>query len=156
MLYFFFGAAFFEAFNAILRGGTGKSTTLTRRSLSLRDQHIAITRARYCALDHDEVVLKIDAANAQVANRDLRVAHVARHTLTGEYARRERRCTDRTLHLEHVTVRLGTAAEAVATNDARKTAALGGSDHINELLVGEDVDQNAVASLHCNLFAIGS
>ena len=75
------------------------------------------------------------------------MAHVAGHALAGEYARRERRGADRTLHLEHVTVRLGTAAEAVAANDARETAALGVADDVDELLVVEDVDQDAVAGL---------
>src|SRR6185437_9499512 len=96
----------------------------------------------YCAFDQEEIVFKIDTANAKVANRDLRVSHVAGHTLAGEYTRRERRCTDRTLNLEHVTVRLGTAAETVAANDTRKTTSLGSADHIDEPLVVEDIDQN--------------
>src|SRR5205823_13695534 len=78
--------------------------------------------------------------------------HVARHALTWKYAGRERRGANRTLHLKHVTVRLGTAAEAVTPNDASEATALGGSDHVDKLLVVEDVNQNAVASLDCNCF----
>src|SRR6202023_1958334 len=76
-------------------------------------------------------------------------------TLAGKYAGRKRRGADRTLHLEHVAVRLGTAAEAVAANDASEAAAFGGSDDVNELFVVEDIDQNAVASLDSDcLFAL--
>ena len=51
-------------------------------------------------------------------------------------------------------MRLGTAAEAMAANDAGEAAALGGADDVDELLVGEDVDQDAVAGLGGNcLFA---
>jgi hypothetical protein len=77
------------------------------------------------------------------------VAHVARHTLAGKDARRERGCADGALHLEHVTVCLGAAAEAMTTNNAGKATSLGGADHIDKLLVGEDIDHDAIASLHC-------
>src|ERR1700758_2110137 len=75
----------------VLRCGTGEPATLTRRSLGLGDKNVSITRAGDCTLNQKEVVLKIDTADAEIADRDLRVTHVARHTLSGEYTRRERR-----------------------------------------------------------------
>src|SRR5580692_3841110 len=60
---------------------SSKATTLARRSLSLGDKNVSITRAGYCAFDHEEVVFEVNAADAQVANCDLRVAHMAGHTL---------------------------------------------------------------------------
>src|SRR5260370_24307971 len=97
-----------RSLQCILRCRAGKSTTLTWRSLGLGDENEAIARTWNCAFDHDEVVLEIDAADAKVANRDLRVTHVARHALAREYTRREGLGTDLTLHLQHVTVRLAT------------------------------------------------
>src|ERR1700727_3952921 len=128
----------------------GKPTTLARRSLGLGDEHETVARTGDCAFNHEEIVFKIDAANAKVADRDLCVAHVTRHALTGKHAGRKRRGADRTLHLEHVAVRLGTAAEAMAANNAGKTAALGSSNNVDELLIVEDVNHDAVASLNGN------
>jgi hypothetical protein len=80
---------------------------------------------------------------------------MAWHTLAGKYARRKGRGANRTLYLEHVTVRFGTTAEAVAANNASEAATLGGSDDVDKLFVVEDVDQYAIASLYGNyLFAL--
>ena len=110
--YFFFGAAFFEAFNgssvpapANPRRSLGGAFAFETRTYPSRGPGTAPSTI-------SRLSSSINAANAQVANRDLIRAHVARHALAREHARRERRGADRTLHLEHVTVRLGTAAEA--------------------------------------------
>jgi len=52
-----------------------------------------------------------------------------------------------TLHLEHVSVRLGSAAETVPANDTGKTTALGGPNHIDKPRLGENVYQHAVSGL---------
>ena len=54
--------------------------------------------------NQQEIILEIDRANPKVTYRDLRVAHVTRHTLPREDPRRKRRCANRTLDLEHVTM----------------------------------------------------
>src|SRR5277367_2941170 len=66
----------------VLGCGTSEATTLARRSLGLGDEHETITRTGNGSFDQQEVVVEIDAANAQVANRDLSVAHVTGHALT--------------------------------------------------------------------------
>ena len=135
-----------RAFNASVRCGTGEATTLSRRSLGLRDQHIAITGPGTAPSTINRL-----SSRSMPRIRRLRTVicscHVARHTLTREYTRRERRCADRALDLEHVTVRLRTAAEAMTANDARETAALRGPDDVDELLVAEDLDHDAIAGL---------
>src|SRR5262249_38733600 len=137
------------------RGRASESATLARRSLSLRNQHISIARSRDCAFHHQQVLVEIDTAHAQVANRYLVGAKVTRHPLARKHARRKARCADRHLHLEHMTVRLGTTAESVPANDACKTAALRRADHIHKLRFGKDVDQHTIASLDA-LFAFSA
>src|SRR5437879_3127630 len=102
-----------RSLQCILRCGAGKSTTLSRWGLGLRDEHETIAWTGDRTFDHEQIVFEVDPSNAEVADGDLFVSHMAGHALAGEYARGEGRGTDRTLHLEHVTVRLGTAAEAV-------------------------------------------
>ena len=51
----------------------------------------------------------------------------------GKHARRKAGGADRTLHLEHVSVRLGSAAETVPAHHAGKAPALGGADHVHKL-----------------------
>src|SRR6476660_4440258 len=115
--------------------GSGKSTTLARRSFRLRNQHIAFAGPRYCAFHHQQVLFEIDSTNAQIANRHLLRAHVARHALPWKHARRKAGSANRALHLEHVSVRFGSAAKSVTPYYARETAALRSADHIHKLRI---------------------
>src|ERR1700733_6649335 len=72
---------------------------------------------------------------------------MSRHALPGKHTRREGRCTDRALHLEHMTVRLGATAKVVTAHYTGKAAALAGADHVHILVIGKDVYQDAVARL---------
>src|ERR1700748_1753209 len=84
------------------RAGTGKAATLSRRRLRLGDHDVTVTGSGYCAFHHQQVVFRIDAADAKVANRNLVGAEVAGHALAREHSRRERRSADRALDLEHM------------------------------------------------------
>src|ERR1039458_6139480 len=127
--------------------GSSKATALARRSLGLGNQHVALTRSRHCTLNHQQVLFDIDAANPQVTYRNLVRTHVPWHALPGKHARRKAGSADRTLHLEHMTVRLGSAAETVAAHNACKSPALRSTNHIDKLGIGEDIHQNAIPSL---------
>src|SRR5437763_13221229 len=71
------------------RSCAGKSTTLTRRLLRLLDHDVSALWAGHRAFNHQQVLVKIDADNAQIANGYIVYAHVAGHALSGEGARRE-------------------------------------------------------------------
>ena len=47
---------------------------------------------------------------------------------------------------------LGTSAEGMAADDTGKATAFRGSDDIDKLLIGEDVDQYAVSRLNADRF----
>src|ERR1035437_5582216 len=78
---------------------------------------------------------------------------MAGHALAGKHAGRKRRCADRTLHLEHVAVRLRTASKMMATNHTGEPTALRGAAYVDKLFIGEDVDHNPVARLHRGIVA---
>src|SRR6202034_1632158 len=111
---FLLAGSLLRSLQRIDRARTRESTALTRRSLGLRDQHISFARTRYRTLDHDQDLFKVDAANTQVATRHTIHAHMTRHALPRKNTRGEWRCTDRALHLKHVSMRLGTATEIMA------------------------------------------
>src|SRR6202521_1527736 len=103
-----------------------EATTLSGWPLGLGDDQVAVSTTRYRAFYHQQVLFFIDAQNAQVAHRYRNVAHVAAHASAGKNPRRERRCTNRALDLEHVAVGAWTAGKLVALYHARKTASLAG------------------------------
>src|SRR4051812_14109450 len=129
----------------IERGRTGESAALLRRLLRFVDQHVSIFMSRDRAFDDQQVVILVDRQDAQVADGLGVDAHVSRHAHALEDTRRERRCADGALHLEHVSVGCGAATELVAFDYTREAASLAGAGDIDELFVLEDVDQNFVA-----------
>src|SRR6185312_13472253 len=132
----------------VKRGRSGKATTLARRFLRLQDHHVSILVSRYRAFHQQQVVFRVNAADFQVAHRDLVYAHVPGHALIRKSARRERRRANRTLHLKHVPVCRWTAAEMMAPHDAGKTASLADTDHVNVAFAVENIHQHLVADLH--------
>src|SRR5215469_695014 len=126
----------FRSLQRVDRRRAGKSTALARRILGYRNHHVPIASTRNRAFDHQQVLFEIDPANPQIAHRYLLCAVVARHSLPREHARRKARGADRTLDLEHMSVRLRTAAEIVAAHNTRKAAALRAPDHVYELRIG--------------------
>src|SRR5882672_2684012 len=118
------GSGLLGSLQRIQRGRSGKATTLARWFLCFQDHDITILRAGYRAFHQQQIVVVVDAADLQVAHRDLVNAHVAGHAHSRKYTRRERRSANRALHLEHVSVRAGTAAKVMTFYDAGKAAPL--------------------------------
>src|SRR3954447_21426379 len=127
---------------------TGESTTLTRRRNRIAHHHVTALRTRYRAFEHQQVFVLVEAQDAQVARRLLRVTHVTGHAHSREYTRRERRRADRTVDREHRSVRLRTSGKLVALHHTGEAAALGRTNHIHELLAVKQVHQHAIADLH--------
>ena len=71
-----------------------------------------------------------------------------RHAHALEHPGWVRRGADGALHLEHVSVSRGSAAEVVPANYAREATPLAGAQNVNELFVIEQVDQHLVPDLH--------
>src|SRR5262249_15903854 len=102
LLLLLLGGSLLRSLQRIDRAGSGKTATIARRRLGLRDQNVSVTRSGNCSFNQKQILIKIDAADTEVADRHLVVSHVAGHALAGKNARGERRCADRALHLEHV------------------------------------------------------
>src|SRR3954447_4188934 len=139
----------------IERGRTGESATLLRRLLRLVDQHVSVFMSRDRAFNDQQIVILVDAEDAQIADGLGIDAHVSRHAHAFEDTRGERRCADGALHLEHVSVGAGAAAEFVPLDYAGEAASLAGAGDIDELFVLEDVDQNFVADFGAVRFRSG-
>src|SRR5581483_210652 len=82
---------FLRSLQRVDRGRAGESAPLTRRSLSLRDQHITIARPRHSAFDHQQILVEVDTANAQVTHGHLIGAEMPRHALAGKNTGRKAR-----------------------------------------------------------------
>src|SRR6202012_4162851 len=106
---------------------TAKTTTLARGRLGQRDHDVTLARTGDGAFHHQQVLVQVDAANAQIAYRHLLCPEVPRHTLPGENPRGERGSADRTLHLEHVSVSLGATTKVMAADHTGKPASLAGA-----------------------------
>src|SRR5215469_3468189 len=103
------------------RSRASKPTALSWRMLRLGNHQIAAHRPWHAAFDHKQIIVFIDAENAQVAHGDSLIAHVPRHAHAFEDARRECRRADRAGDLEHRTVRLRATAKMMALDYTLKT-----------------------------------
>src|SRR5579859_1222396 len=89
LLFRFTSRRFLRRLQRIDRGRSGKSTTLARWLLGLEDHHVRALRSRHRALDQQQIVFAVDAADLQIAHRHLVRAHVPGHALPFEHARRK-------------------------------------------------------------------
>src|SRR5947208_2074187 len=115
------------------------------KSLALRPPHryIPTIWSRDGTLHRDHVVIGVHAHDFQVSDRDLLGSHTARHFHAGENTRWKARCTDRPCRpMEHGSVTGWTTTEVVPLHEARKTAALTGSDDIHDVFRLERFGQN--------------
>ena len=114
----------------------------------LADDHVALRRARDAALDDQEVVLRIDAQDLQVVNRDALAAHAAGGAHALDHPRRERRRANRTRRaVKHRPVGRCAAGEVMPLDHAWKPLAAAGADDVGALAVGEDRRQHLIADL---------
>src|SRR6187549_1796042 len=105
----------------------------------------AVAAAGDGAADVEQVVLGIDLRNAKVLDRDLIATHPAAHAHALHDARREgRRADGAGRAVEHRAVRLASAAESVALDDALEAFALRLADHVDRVAGLEDVDLHTI------------
>src|SRR5215207_878385 len=104
------------------------------------DRHDPVLRARDGAPDEEEIPFGIDSNHAQT---DLGVAlgaHVARHALALDHARRIGTGTDRAgLAVTSIAVSRGATTKAMPVHHSLEPAAFGGSGYFDQLPGGEDV-----------------
>src|SRR5438093_8499803 len=114
---------------------------LLLRGLHLRHTHrlgryrlpnddVAARPAGNRAIQHQQIVLRVNTQHLEIANRDAVVPHVAGHAHALDDTRRERGRPDRSRRaVEHRAVRRASAAEVVPLDDALESlAAAGGND----------------------------
>src|SRR6266496_1065164 len=105
----------------------------------LADGDEAVHRTRHRAAHEQEIALGVDLHDAQAELGEVAGAHVPRHPLAFDDARRvgPRRDGSR-LAVARIAVRLGTAVKVMAVHHALEAAALGHAAHLDAIAFGED------------------
>src|SRR6266705_5005570 len=114
---------------------------MAARASLLADGDEAVHRTRHRAAHEQEIALGVDLHDAQADLGEVAGAHVPRHPLAFDDARRvgARRDGSR-LAVARIAVRLGTAVKVMAVHHALEAAALGHAAHFDAIAFGEDRD----------------
>src|SRR5258706_16044040 len=114
---------------------------MAARASLLADGDEAVHRTRHRAAHEQEIALGVDPHDAQADLGEVAGAHMPRHPLALDDARRigTRRDGSR-LAVARITVRLGTAVEVMAVRDALEAAALGHAADLDAIAFREDRD----------------
>src|SRR5438105_2684320 len=117
----------------------------TRPSL-FADGHQAIHRARHRAAHEQEIALGIDPHDPQADLGEVARAHVTRHPLAFDDARRVGTRRDRArLTVTRVAVGLGATVKVMTVHDALEAATLRHAAHLHAIAFGEDGDRDGAA-----------
>src|SRR5258705_8591171 len=112
---------------------------MAARASLLADGDEAVHRTRHRAAHEQEIALGVDLHDAQADLGEVAGAHVPRHPLAFDDARRIGTRRDRSrLAVPRVAVGLGTAVEVMAVHDALKATALRDAAHLHAIAFGED------------------
>src|ERR671923_1488158 len=123
---------------------------MAARASLLADRDEPVHRARHRAAHEQEIPLGIDLDDAQAELGEVAGAHMSGHPLAFDDARGIRPRGDRSrLAVTRVAVRLGTAAEVMAMDDALETAALRHAAHLHAIAFREDRDGDGTAGGRC-------
>src|SRR3989449_5742215 len=119
---------------------------MAARAPLLADGDQAVHRARHGAAHEQEIALRVDPHDPQAELGGVARAHVARHALALDDARRVGARRDRSrLAVPCVTVGLRAAVEVMAVDDALEAAALRHAAHFHAIAFGKDGDGDRAA-----------
>src|SRR5439155_7136164 len=119
---------------------------MAARASLLADGAETVHRTRHRAAHEQEIALGVDLHDAQADLGEVTGAHMSRHPLALDAARRIGARRDRPrLAVARIAVRLGTAMEVMAVHDALKAAALGDAAHLDAIACREDRDSHGGA-----------
>src|SRR6267378_7022496 len=112
---------------------------MAARTSLLADGDQAVHRTRHRAAHEQEIALGVDSHDAQTDLGEVAGAHMPGHALAFDDARRVGARSDRSrLAVPSIAVRLGTAVEVMAVDDALKAAALRHAAHLHAIAFREN------------------
>src|SRR2546428_4941683 len=119
---------------------------MAARASLLTDRDQAVHRARHGSAHEQEIALSVDSHDPEAELGGVAGAHVPRHALAFDDARRVGARRDRSrLTVSCVAVGLGAAVEVMAVHDALEAAAFRHAAHFHAVAFGEDRDGDRAA-----------